>query len=41
VFSNLAGEERDYNRADILLHPPMAAGPDALVAALARLGEKP
>jgi len=40
VFTNLAGEERDYNRSDVLLQPPMAAGPAALVAALARLGKE-
>jgi len=41
VFSDLAGAERDYNRSDVLLQPPMAAGPAPLVAALARLGKEP
>jgi myo-inositol-1(or 4)-monophosphatase len=43
VFTNLllTGEERDYNRSDVLLQPPMAAGPAPLVAALARLGKEP
>ena len=40
TFGELARGERRYNQTDVLLNPPLAAGPERLVAELRRIACK-